>query len=463
METLLALPVLGPFLGVVAPFLVVLGVVIFVHEYGHYIVGRWSGIHAEVFSIGFGREIVGWDDRRGTRWRLCWIPLGGYVKFKGDANAASGAEEGALEALSEQERRSTLQGAPLWARAATVAAGPVANFLLTIVIITALGLAIGKPSQAPVIGEATPGGQAYAGGLRSGDRVVSVDGRPISDYSAFVTAMFAAEGASKNVVVERMGGGDSTSAGRESLDFAFNRLTRVANVTPGGPAALACVKPGDVIQKVNGETVSSFVEIQQAVKGSNGEALTLTLQRGQDLVETSLTPALMETPDPTTGAVTQRLLIGVSADFNIGLEPHYEDMGLGEAFWSGLSAPWRIAKTTMGYLGAIFSGQSDGSSLRGPLGIAEMSGQAAAQGLVSLIVLMATLSTAIGLMNLFPVPILDGGHLVFFAIEGLTGRPVSARIMEAAMTAGFVALMGLLVFATSNDVPRFFGAVASGC
>ena len=462
MESLFALPFIGSFLGVVLPFLMVLGVVIFVHEYGHYIVGRWSGIYAEVFSVGFGGEIVGWNDRHGTRWRICWIPLGGYVKFKGDSNAASASDAEELQELSPEERRSTLGGAPLWARTATVAAGPIANFLLTIAMIFLITLFYGRPSEAPLVGESTAGGQAYGGGLRSGDRLVSVDGAPVESYSGFVQAMFERDGAPKTVVVERaadaQGGG-----GRETLELAFTQLTRVAQVTAGGPAALACVKPGDVIQQVDGKNVASFAEIQQAVKDSGGEQLTLTLQRGQELLEVPLRPRMMEIPDPATGSVTQKLLIGVSADFNIGLQPSYESVGPVEALQIGVIAPWRIAMTTFGYLGAIFAGESDGSSLRGPLGIAEISGEAASQGLLTFLFLVASISTAIGLMNLFPIPILDGGHLVFYAIEAVRGRPLAQKTMEAAMTAGFIAIIALLVFATSNDATRFFGAVASGC
>ncbi|MEM9726014.1 MAG: RIP metalloprotease RseP [Pseudomonadota bacterium] len=460
-ETLLSLPLIGPFLGVLAPFILVLAVVIFVHEYGHYIVGRWSGIHAEVFAVGFGPEIYGWDDQRGTRWKICWVPLGGYVKFKGDANAASGPDDDALEGLSAEERRATMQGAPLWARAATVAAGPIANFILTIFVVIALTLAMGAPSDRPVLGEVREGGQGFGGGLRAGDRIISVDGQPVEAFSGFMATMFEDEGAPKRVVVERPDGEGGSF--EETLEFGFSRLTRVAGVESGGPADRACIIAGDVIQKINGVAVTSFVDIQEAVAAAEGSTLQLTLARDGALVETSLQPQWMETPNPATGEVTRRLLIGVSADFNIGVEPAQERVGVGQAIWTGLTAPWRIASVTFTYLGAIFSGQSDGSSLRGPLGIADMSGQAAAQGFVAFILLIASLSTAIGIMNLLPIPVLDGGHLVFFAIEGLRGEPVSARAQEGAMLVGLAALLGLLVFATSNDLPRLFGSIAAGC
>ena len=456
MEFLFDLPLIGPFFSVILPFLLVLGIVIFVHEYGHYIVGRWAGIHAEVFSIGFGPEVVGWTDARGTRWKVCWIPLGGYVKFLGDADAASNPDREALEGMSVEERRRSLQGAPLWAQASMVAAGPIANFLLTILLITGLALYQGKVSDAPVIAEATPTGQAYGGGLRAGDRVISVDGQSVESLGAFQTAMLAEEGRPREVEIERDGR-------RETLEFAFSTPTLVRSVTPGGAAAAACIAPGDVIQKVNGEPIGSFSQLREAVTTSGGAPLQLTVQRGSELKELEITPRLSEQHDPATNTVQRRLLIGVSTDLNIGVTAEREAVGVGEAFMIGLGAPVRVASATFGYLGAIFAGDADGSSLGGPIGIADASGRAAEAGLVQFIAFIATISSAIGLLNLFPIPILDGGRLVFYAIEGVLGRPVGERWMDAAMTAGLAAVLALLVFATSNDVTRLASGLTANC
>ena len=463
MDFMFDLPLIGPFLGVVLPFLLVLGVVIFVHEYGHYIVGRWSGIYAEVFSVGFGREIVGWTDRRGTRWRICWVPLGGYVKFKGDSNVASASDSEELEGMSPEERRSTLGGAPLWARAATVAAGPVANFILTIVMIFVLSLVIGRPSEAPVLGEISKTGQAYGGGLRAGDRIVSVDGAPIDTFSGFAKALSERENETRRIVVERPAGVEGAPPTRETLSLTLSRLTEISNVTPGRPASKACIRRGDIIMQIDGANVATVKEIQEAVKASGGEEVSVTLKRGQQLITKTLKPELTETPDPQTGGVTQRMLIGVEFASRVGIAPEYEPQGPLGALEQGLAAPWGIITTTFGYLGQIFAGESDGSSLRGPLGIAEISGQAAAQGVFSLLTLVAVLSTAIGLMNLFPIPILDGGHLVFYGIEAVRGEPLPQKAMEAAMAAGFFLLIALLVFATRNDVIRIYYSLTSGC
>lgn len=456
MEFILSLPVIGTLLTVIAPFILVLGIVIFVHEYGHYYVGRLGGIHPEAFSIGFGPEIFGWTDTRGTRWKVCWIPLGGYVRFKGDADAASRPDAGALDGMDAAERRTTLQGAPLGARAAMVLAGPMANFLLTIVLMTGLALVAGRASEAPVIGDVTPTGQAYGAGLRAGDVILSVDGAPIETFSAFQAAMLAEEGAPRRVEIQR---GDAV----EMLDMSFSRPTRVRAVSPGSPAEAACLKPNDVIQKIDGRTIASFSDLQSAVTASDGAPLAVTVQRGSELKELVITPRVIEQPDPVTGDVTRRLMIGVSADVNLGWEAERRAVGVGEALLIGLEAPLRVARATFGYLGAIFAGRSDGSSLGGPIGIADASGRAADAGFIQFVAFIATISTAIGLINLFPIPILDGGHLTLYAVEAVRGRPLSDKTVEAVMTVGLVAILALMVFVTSNDVSRLAPALIANC
>lgn len=448
--------ILGSTFGVALPFLVVLGVVIFVHEFGHYIVGRWSGIHAEAFSLGFGGEALGWTDRRGTRWRLSWVPLGGYVLFKGDASAASTPDAGAIEALTEMERRQTLHGAPLWARTLTVAAGPLANFILSAILVMLLGLAIGRASDAPVLGDVAPDSQASRAGFESGDRIVSVDGRQIGAYRDFISAMFQREGETRDVVVERDGA-------RTRLDAAFSRPPRVESVSAGGPAAEACVKPGDLIQTANGQDVGSFVDLQRIVQDSDGEPIELEVLREGATQPLSLTPRRMERPNPQTGAVETVMMIGVSARFNLGVEPSRESMGALEAVGFGLNGVWRVISGTFGYLGALISSDADGSSLSGPLGIAQASGQAAESGFVEFVGFIATVSAAIGLLNLFPIPLLDGGHLLFYGVEAVIGRPVSDRSREAAAWVGIAAITFLIVFATQNDLGKIFAGIGVSC
>ncbi len=456
MQALIDIPLIGPLVGTLLPFFLVLGLVIFVHEYGHYIVGRWCGIESDAFSIGFGPEAMGWTDKRGTRWKLSWIPLGGYVKFKGDANPASGPDDPAIRALAPEDRRKTLNGAPIWARALTVLAGPVSNFLFTIVVLSVVGLAAGKVSNAPVMGVVAPGGQASSSGFEAGDTILSVNGVAIESFSAFQQAILTEEDESKAVEVLR--------AGEElTLQATFSRPSRVSFVAPGSPAEAACMKPGDVILALDGQPIGSFKQIQDAVADSGGRALTLTVQRGTDLKEISVAPREIEQPDPATGEVVRKLLMGVTADFNLGMGPTMEPMGVGEAILFGLEGPWRLAKSTFGYLGSWAFGDADGSSIGGPIGIASASSQAAQSGILGFFGFVAILSTAIGLINLFPIPILDGGHLVFYGLEAIRGKPLGERAVDIAMKIGFGLVLLLMVYATSNDLTRLVNGWFAAC
>ncbi len=453
--------ILGPFgwiFTVVLPFLVVLGVVIFVHEYGHYIVGRWCGIHADAFSIGFGPEIVGWTDKRGTRWRVAWIPLGGYVQFRGDANASSaGADAEAMAGMSAAERRSSLPGAPLWARASTVAAGPAANFLLTMVLFTGVVLYAGTASEEPVLGEVATDGQAYGAGLRSGDRILSIDGEPVGAFADFLKVLRERPGEPLELAVLRDGA-------ETTVPMTFAQPTRVSAVAPGTPAYFACLVAGDVIQAVDGKPVSNFKELQDAVLASGGRTLSLTVERaGEGLKTLKLTPEMREYLDRETQEIELRPMIGVSADANLGVAPKREAASIGAAVAAGVARPFEDSARTVGYIAAIFSGKADGSSLGGPIGIARMSSQAAEIGVIGFIVFIATISAAIGFINLLPIPILDGGHLVFYALEAVRGEPLSERAMNAASTVGLVAILALMVFATTNDLSGPASSLVRDC
>ncbi len=455
LDAIAAIPLIGPLVSVVLPFLLVLGVVIFVHEYGHYIVGRWSGIHAEEFALGFGPEITGWTDKRGTRWKVCWLPLGGYVKFKGDADAASAPDATAVAALSDGEKRETLQGAPLWARAATVAAGPVANFLLSILLFAVIALALGRPANEPVLAEVTPDGQAAGSGLQAGDRILSVDGAPIDSFSGFLDAMFAREAEPLPVRIAR--------DGQEiTLPVAFSRPARIERVEPDS-AADGCLIPGDVIAKVDGEPVTSFVDVQRAVEASDGAPLDLSVLRGTEQLELAIAPRPTERIDPETNELEKRLLLGVSASFNLGVSPPRETVGPIEAVGLGAAGVGRVVGTTLSYVGSWVSGAADGSAIGGPLGIARASGQTAEAGLLTFVGFIATVSTAIGLINLFPIPILDGGHLVFYGIEAIKGEPLDPRWIEFGMKVGVGLILLLVLFATYNDVAKLLTGLEPGC
>lgn len=455
------IPLIGGLLTTLLPFLVVLGVVVTIHELGHYWVARWCGIHSEIFSFGFMAdtfgEIYGWTDSRGTRWRIAPIPLGGYVKFKGDVDAASAQGDAeAVAALTPEERRATLQGAPLWARSATVAAGPIANFVLSVIIFALVSMVQGKPSEEPVIASVTANGQAAGGGLQAGDRILSVDGAPVETFSGFLSVMSQDEATPKSVVIQR-------DDAQVTLSFSFARLARVGAVTPNSAAERACLAPGDVILAVGDRPIGNFVDLQQAVSGADAETLAFRVQRGGDVVEVEVTPAIEEYQHPETGRFEQRRMIGVVSDFNIGMTPELRSVGPIEAVGDGFRGVVAVVSNTFNYLGAWISGATDGRSLGGPIGIAQASGQSAGLGFVTFLTFIAIVSTAIGLMNLFPIPVLDGGHLVFYGIEAATGRPVGERWMELSINLGLSLILLLMLFATYNDVARWASGATASC
>lgn len=458
MSLLYELPLLGPLLEtlitVVAPFLVVLSIVVFVHELGHYLVGKWCGIKAEVFSIGFGRELGGWTDKAGTRWRVALLPLGGYVKFKGDADAASAGASGEVAVMSAEEKRATLTGAPLWAKAATIIAGPAANFLLTFVLVFFLTFAQGVPSAAPVIGAVSPDGPAASAGLQVGDRILEVDGRPVASFVDFLRAVEEPSPEGTGLLIER--------EGRQMTLLAdLTRPAEITDVVYGGPADIACIAPGDVVVAVGDTPVRSFADLREAIEASEGAAIDLMIERGGESVTTELAPRVTETMNPETRLLERRYMIGVVSASGVGVGATVEAAGIGDALSAGVATPLLIAQQTFGYIGAWIIGEADGSSINSLIGIANTSGEAASLGLLAFIYLIALISAAIGLMNLLPIPILDGGHLVFYTIEAIRGRPLNDKWMEVAMTVGLAAVLLLMVFATANDISPWLAKMSA--
>ncbi len=436
-----------PYVGWVIPFLVVLGVVVFVHEYGHYIVGRWVGIRAEVFSIGFGPELAAWTDKRGMRWRIGALPLGGYVRFKGDMNAASTTPDArALAGMSENERHGAFHLAPVWKRAATVFAGPAANFILSILVFAAFAMAAGREIDEPTIGQIRADAGAELG-LRAGDRVIAVDGVHVESFSELLAELARVDGRPVEALINR-------GAGEETVSVLYNRPARVDEVIPGGAAAEAGLEAGDVIEAVDGEIVPNFDTLREIVAASGGRSLTLDVTRGEARLTLSLTPQMVDMEGPD-GERERRAMIGVrNASFG-GIEPVTEAASPIEALHYGALRTWSIVTGTLGYLHDIVLGHADSSQLGGPIQIAKVSGQAAEQGLSAFATMIALISTSIGLINLFPIPVLDGGHLVFYALEALRGKPLRPRWQEIGNGVGFAMIMLLMVFATYNDLLRF--------
>ena len=364
----------GGVLGYLIPFLFVLTLVVFFHELGHFVIARRCGVRVLVFSIGFGPELFGFNDRHGTRWKVSAIPLGGYVKFFGDENAASVPDTAALAAMTEEDRRHSFIHQRVRARAAIVVAGPIANFLLAIVIFAALFMVFGKPSTSP----------------------------------------------------------------------------RVDAVQPGSAAEIAGFKPGDLVLTIDGRSIESFPDMQQVVSTSAGEMLTFEVDRGGVRVTLKAVPALRESKD-RFGNVHRIGVLGITRSPSPD-DTHFQPVGPLKAFELGAQRTWFVVERTLSYIGGVISGREAADQLGGPIRIAQVSGQVASEGLPSLFSLAAVLSVSIGLLNLFPVPLLDGGHLLFYGIEAVRGKPLSERAQEVGFRIGLAIVVMLMIFATYNDI-----------
>jgi regulator of sigma E protease len=363
------------FFSVLLPFLFVLTVVVFVHELGHFLVARWYGVKVQAFSIGFGREIWGFNDRYGTRWRLAWIPLGGYVKFIDDENGASVPSQDALARLSPQEREGAFQAKPLGQRAAVVAAGPIANFLLSIALFAVIFTVVGISVTAPRVDELVPDGIAEKAGFKAGDLIISIDGAPIE----------------------------------------------------------------------------SFNEMQRVVSANADRELAFEVQRGGDLLTIKAIPGRREMTD-RFGNTMRIGVIGVKRTTQ-PQDWEYKRYGPVDALWLGVKETHFIIAKTLGYVRDVVLGREAADQLGGPIRIAEVSGQVASAGFVPLLNLTAILSVSIGLINLFPIPLLDGGHLLFYALEAVRRRPLSARAQDIGFRIGLTLVLMLMMYATFNDLP----------
>ncbi|WP_373635428.1 RIP metalloprotease RseP [Yoonia sp. SS1-5] len=432
-------PLFGNFAFMIAAFVVALSVIVAIHEYGHYIVGRWCGIHAEVFSLGFGPVIYSRMDRRGTKWQVAALPLGGYVKFLGDANAASVGSDGTVAAT---DARRTMLGAPLWARTATVAAGPIFNFILAILIFAGVMMAQGRSADPLTFGEMRPLPPSFATDLQTGDILLSVEGIPFDDpdrEGGIVDLLPLKE--RLDYRVER--GGDQIT-----VDGPFLMPTAVSSVSPRSAADDANIKVGDVITAINGDPVFAFTQVQEIVKNADGAPLALTLWRNGQTVDVTLSPRRVDLPLPEGGFET-RWLMGITGQ--LFFEEQTEFVGPIEALQIGAQQLWFTATTSLSALKHVIFGQISTCNLSGPVGIAETSGSMAEQGAQSFIWFIAALSAGVGLINLFPIPVLDGGHLMFYAYEAIARRKPSDRAIQVFMFVGLALVLSLMSFTVLND------------
>ena len=427
-------------------FIVALSVIVAIHEYGHYIVGRWSGIKAEVFSIGFGPVLFSRMDSHGTRWQLAALPFGGYVKFLGDSDAASGKDSAAMAATPPERLRQTMHGAPLWARTATVAAGPVFNFILSIVIFSAVMMAGGKTADPLTVGALRPL-PVEGVTLQPGDEVLSVAGSPLPGTgSGGIDDAFLQE-LPKRALIDYEVRRDGT---RVSAQGPHLMPPLVGGLSPQSAAFDAGLEVGDVITAVNDEDVYAFSELRDLVEGSNGAPLALQMWRPESgPYGTTLTPRRVDEPQ-TDGGFRTEWRIGIAGA--MAFEPATEVLGPIDAIGAAVTQTWQIVQSSISGLYAMITGAISSCNMSGPIGIAEVSGAMASQGAQSFIWFIAVLSTAVGLLNLFPVPVLDGGHLMFYAYEAVRGRPPSDGAMRFLMTLGMTLILSLMLFAVFNDI-----------
>jgi regulator of sigma E protease len=439
------IPQFGGLIWTLLAFVIALSVIVAIHEYGHYIVGRWCGIKADVFSLGFGPVLWSGTDRHGTIWQIAALPFGGYVKFAGDANAASGKDEEAMAAVADNPKaaRHTMHGAPLWARTLTVAAGPVFNFAMSILIFFAVAFSTGVARDPLTVGDirALPQG---AGGLQAGDEIVAVEGSVIPQedpaYSAFVDALPKTPMLSYGVRRD----------GREiSVEGPYLLPPVVLQVMPQSAAIAAGLRPDDVITGIDGAPVSAFSQLKDAVESSDGAPLALNVWRDGETLDVTLTPKVVDEPQ-ADGSFQRALRIGIAG--GMAFEAATDTPSVGAALSGGVQNTWRIITGSLSGLREMIVGNISTCNLSGPVGIAQTSGAMASQGAQSFIYFIAVLSTAVGLLNLFPIPALDGGHLVFFAYEAVTGKPPSDKALKVLMTIGLTMVLSLMVFALGNDL-----------
>lgn len=373
--SLLHLP-LAVIIGYTVPFLVALTLIVFVHEYGHFKVARLCGVNIEIFSIGFGREMWGWTDGHGTRWKIGWLPLGGYVKFAGDANVASLPDS---SSHAGPAKPGDFHTKPVWQRALVVVAGPLANFILAIAIFSASYAIIGQPVIEPRVDEVVVGSAADKAGLRS----------------------------------------------------------------------------GDLIRSINGTAIRTFQDIQEIVMTHGDDPLTVTVVRGGKELSLVAVPEVSEQPDGFGGKVR----IGMLGIRNSGSTFVYQKKSLNEALELGIGRTWFIVETTFRYLGKLFLAQESTSQLGGVISIAKAAGDAAAIGIPQFIFMIGLLSVSIGLINFFPIPMLDGGHLVYYAIEAVRGKPLGPEAQEWGFKIGFTVVLALMLVGTWNDLVRLVAPV----
>ena len=357
------------------PFLLLITIVVFIHEYGHYYFAKKYGVGVTDFSIGFGREIFGWNDKSGTRWKICWLPLGGYVKFFGDRNVFSQSEQQEIiNKYSEEDRRKLFILKPLYQRAIIVAAGPLANFFLAILIFTFINLFVGKDMTPAVISEIEKDSPAFVSGFKKNDKIISIDKKK----------------------------------------------------------------------------VESVLEVSTLINTSTSDTIEFIVLRNNEELSLLVKPNQVEGKDSLGNTVKKRM-IGIKLSI-LNNEFQRQPLGPSKAIYYSLKEVWFVTSTSLKYLGKMIVGKGDSSQLGGPIKIAKITGQVAEHGIIPFLSIMAYISISLGMINLFPIPMLDGGHLMFYFFEKILGRPLTQKTQEGFFRIGLFLLFSLMFFVTFNDL-----------
>ena len=362
-------------LSYIIPFIVLILVVVFIHEYGHYYFAKKYGVGVTDFSIGFGKELIGWNDKSGTRWKICWIPLGGYVKFFGDRNVFSQADqEKIIKKYNKEDQSKLFVLKPLYQRVLIVFGGPLANFLLALVIFFSIYTFIGKDFTPAVINEVQKDSPAMTGGL----------------------------------------------------------------------------KKDDIILEIDGNEVKSIMDVSKYITMSTDDVIDFKVKRSYDELILKIKPDIVLSEDNLGNKINKRM-VGIKLGAYNG-EINHVKLGPAQAIYHAANEVYYVSTSSLKYLGAMIFGKADASQLGGPIRIAKISGQVAEFGVLAFISMMAYISISLGLVNLFPIPMLDGGHLMFYAFEKILGRPLSQKTQEGFFRIGMFLLLSLMFFTTFNDL-----------
>ena len=359
----------------IIPFLILIMIVVFIHEYGHYYFAKRYGVGVTDFSIGFGREIFGWNDKSGTRWKVCWIPLGGYVKFFGDRNVFSQTEQQEIiNKYSEDDRQKLFILKPLYQRSLIVAAGPLANFFLAILIFTMINMFVGKDMTPALVDEVQKDSPAFVAGMKKNDKIIYIDKKK----------------------------------------------------------------------------VESILEVSTFINISTSETIEFVVLRNDQKISLLVKPNLVDGKDSLGNSVKKRMIGIKLSPFNN--EYKKQPLGPSKAIYYSVKEVWFVTTTSLNYLGKMITGSADSSQLGGPIRIAKITGQVAEYGIIPFLSIMAYISISLGLINLFPIPMLDGGHLMFYLIEKILGKPLSQKTQEGFFRIGLFLLLSLMFFVTFNDL-----------